>query len=92
MTFDPFDQSDEEIWPDQQKDNDKNKDNEKDKDSEKDKDNDNWRTPSKNIIESCDFWDTDNISNNWNNNLNIHSDPSLNKEWQGQHSQFLRYN
>ena len=27
MTFDTFDQSDEETWPDQQKDNDKDKDN-----------------------------------------------------------------
>ena len=39
MTFETFDQSDEEIWPDQKKDNDKDndKDNHKDKDNDKDK-------------------------------------------------------
>ena len=31
MTFETFDQSDEETWPDQQKDNNKDKDNDKDK-------------------------------------------------------------
>ena len=41
MTFETFDQSDEETWTDQQKDNDTDKYN------EKDKDNDNWRTPLK---------------------------------------------
>ena len=35
MTFETFDQSDEETWPDQQKDNDKEK--YKDKDNDKDK-------------------------------------------------------
>ena len=35
VTFEPFDQSDEQKWPDQQKDNDKDK--YKDKDNEKDK-------------------------------------------------------
>ena len=29
MTFETFDQNDEETWPDQQKDNDKDKDNDK---------------------------------------------------------------
>ena len=38
MTFETFDQRDEETWPDQQKDNDK--DNYKDTDNDKDKDND----------------------------------------------------
>ena len=38
VTFETLDQSDEEIWPDQQKDNEKDKD--KDKDNEKDKDKD----------------------------------------------------
>ena len=37
VTFETFDQSDEETWPNQQKDNDKDKDrdNEKDKDIER---------------------------------------------------------
>ena len=35
-TFEIFDQCDEEIWPDQQKDNDKDKDSEKDKDKDND--------------------------------------------------------
>ena len=35
VTFETFDQSDEETWPDQQKDNDKDK--YKDKDNDKDK-------------------------------------------------------
>ena len=38
MTFETFNQSDEETWPDQQKDIDK--DNDKDKDKDKDNDND----------------------------------------------------
>ena len=38
MTFETFDQSCQETWPDQQKDNDKDKDKEKDKDSDNDKD------------------------------------------------------
>ena len=36
MTFETFDRSDEETWPDQQKDNDN--DNDKDKDNDNDKD------------------------------------------------------
>ena len=60
MTFNTFDQSDEEIWPDQQKENDKDKYN------EKDKDNDNWRKhPQRTILETCDLWDTAYISGNW---------------------------
>ena len=64
MTFGTFDQSDEEIWHDQQK------DNHKDKDNEKDIDNDNWRTSSKNNPRdlwalSLNVWDTDYISDNW---------------------------
>ena len=55
----------------------------------KTKDNYNWRTPSKNNPESCDLWDTENISNNWEQQSQ-HSHWPLNKEWQGQHSQFLR--
>ena len=41
MTFETFDQSDEETWPDQQKDNDKDKYKDKDDDSDKYKYNDN---------------------------------------------------
>ena len=40
VTIETFDQSDEETWPDQQKDNNKYKDNDKDNDKDKDKDND----------------------------------------------------
>ena len=47
MTFETFDQSDEETWPDQKKDNDKDKDNDNDNDNDndKDKDKDILRTP-----------------------------------------------
>ena len=38
MTFETFDQSDEEIWPDQKEDKNKDKDKDKDKDNDKDKD------------------------------------------------------
>ena len=34
LTFETFDQSDEETWPDQQKDNDKDRDNDKDNDKD----------------------------------------------------------
>ena len=37
MTFETFDQSDEESWPDQKKDNDKDKGKDKDNDKDKDK-------------------------------------------------------
>ena len=37
MTFDTFDESDEGIWPDQQKDDDKDKYKDKDNDNDKDK-------------------------------------------------------
>ena len=45
MAFETFDQSDEETWLDQKKDNDKH--TYKDKDSDKDK------------LLTCDIWDTD---------------------------------
>ena len=35
LTLETCDESDEETWPDQQKDNDKNNDNDKDKDNDK---------------------------------------------------------
>ena len=38
VTFETFDQSDEETWPDQIKNNDKDKDEHKDKDEDNDKD------------------------------------------------------
>ena len=38
MTFETFDQSDEETWPDQKKDNDKDKYKDKDNDNDNDKD------------------------------------------------------
>ena len=38
MTFETFDQSDEWIWPDQQKENDKDNDNDNDNDKDNDKD------------------------------------------------------
>jgi len=38
MTFETFDQRDEETWPDQQKENDKVNDNDKDKDKNNAKD------------------------------------------------------
>ena len=40
MTFETSDPSDEQPWPDQQKDNDKDKYNDNDNDKYKDKDND----------------------------------------------------
>ena len=40
MTFETFDQNDEETWPDQQKDN--NNDKYKDKDNDNDNDNPNY--------------------------------------------------
>ena len=63
MTFETFYQSDEETWPDQQKDNDK------------DKDNDKWRTPSKNNPRPLTFETLITFLTIENNNLNIHSDP-----------------
>ena len=69
MIFETFDQSDDETWPDQQKENDKDKYN------EKEKDNHNEEHPQRTILETCDIWDTDIISDNWEQKLNIHSDP-----------------
>ena len=63
MTFETFDQGDEETWPGQLKDN------------EKGKDNDSWRTPSKS--NPRDMWPlrhTDYIPNNWVQQSQ-HSDP-----------------
>ena len=45
--------------------------------------------PQRAILETCDLWDTDYISGNWEQQSK-HSQWALNKEWQGQHSQFLR--
>ena len=50
MTFDTFDKSDEETWPDLKKNNDKDK--YEDKDNDKDK------------LVTCDIWDTD-YMNSW---------------------------
>ena len=41
------------------------------------------------IIENCELWDTDFIYDNWEQKSQYLQWP-LNKEWQGQHSQFLR--
>jgi len=45
--------------------------------------------PQRTISETCDLWDTGYISDNWEQQSE-HSQWTLNKEWQGQHSQFLR--
>ena len=59
MTFETFDQSDEETWPDQKK----------DKDKYKEKDNHKANPSRKHLqrapLETCDLWDTDYISDNW---------------------------
>ena len=55
MTFEVFDQSDEETWLDQQEDN--------DKDEYKDKDKNKYIQRA--ILVTCDIWDTGYISNNW---------------------------
>ena len=108
MTFEIFDQSDEETWPDQKKDNDKYKDKHNDKDKHNIKDKyisrahsksdprDLWalrhlirvmrghdltkrntmtkantktktitKTMTKTIPETCDIWDTNYNSDNW---------------------------
>ena len=53
MTFETFDQSDEETWPNQKKDNDRDKYNDKHIDSDKEK------------LLTCDIWDTDYNYDNW---------------------------
>ena len=53
MTFETFDQSDEETWPNQKKDNDRDKYNDKYKDSDKEK------------LLTCDIWDTYYNYDNW---------------------------
>ena len=45
--------------------------------------------PQRTILETCDLWDTDYISDNWEQQSE-HSQWPLNNEWQGQHSQFLQ--
>ena len=45
--------------------------------------------PQRTFLETCDLWDTDYIYDNWEQQSQ-HSQWPLNKEWQGQHSQFLR--
>ena len=55
MTFETFDQSDEETWPDQRKDNDKDKDNDNDKNKANDKAF--KEHPQRVILETCDPWD-----------------------------------
>ena len=59
MTFEIFDQSDEDTWPDQKKDNDKDKDKYKD-DDKKFKEHLQGA-----ILVTCDIWDTDYKSDNW---------------------------
>ena len=65
MTFETSDPSDEQPWPDQQKDNDKDKYNDKYKDNDKEFRQHHQRA----VLETCslrlDTWDTDFISDNW---------------------------
>ena len=131
MTFETFDQRDEETWPDQQKENEK--DNEKKTKTMtmtfrerlqrappetcnfwhfwsewwgditwlakrqwqrqiQWKRQRQWQLqkhPQRTISETCGLCDTGYISDNWEQQSE-HSQWPLNKEWQGQHSQFLR--
>ena len=70
MTFETFDQSDEETWPDQQKDNDKDKDNGKDKDDDNCKNT--LKEQSQRLVAFVTLVTFLTIEKN---NLNIHSDP-----------------
>ena len=70
ITFDTFDQSDEETLPDQQKDNDKDKYNEKDKDNDNCKNT--LKEQSQRLVAFVTLVTFLTIENN---NLNIHSDP-----------------
>ena len=45
--------------------------------------------PQRTILETSELWDNDFISDNWEQKSQ-HWQWPLNKEWQGQHSQFLR--
>ena len=45
--------------------------------------------PQRTILGTCDLWDTDYISDNWEQQSQ-HSQWPLNNEWQGQHLQFLQ--
>ena len=65
MTFETFDQSDEETWPDQQKDNDKDKYKDKDSDKDNDKDNTFREHLHRENLDTWDRWDTDYIPDNW---------------------------
>ena len=57
MTFQTFDQSDEGIWPDQQKNNDKNKHKHKDNDTGIDKENsDDWEPEFMTIFVTYKEW------------------------------------
>ena len=59
MTFETFDQRDEETWPDYQKDNDKDKYNDNDNDKHKHKENDKdmtWLANFHEIVDSADSW------------------------------------
>ena len=58
MTFETFDQSDEENWPDQQRDNDTDKYDEK-------KTMTIEEHPQRTILGTCNLLDTDYISDNW---------------------------
>ena len=73
VTFETFDQSDEETRPVQQKDNDKDKYNDKYKDNGKEFRQHHQRA----VLETCDLrldtWDTDYIADNWEQQL--HCDP-----------------
>ena len=71
MTFDLS----EETWPDQQKDNDTHKYNKKTKTMTMEE-----HLLQRKILETCDLWDTDYISDNWEQQTQ-HSHWPLNKEW-----------
>ena len=69
MTFETFDQSDEETWPDQRKDNDKDKDNDNDKNKANDKAF--KEHPQRVILETCDPWD---IWSKWQGDMTWNSE------------------
>ena len=71
-TFETFDQSDEKIWSDQQEDNDKDKYNEKDKDNDNCKNT--LKEQSQRLVAFVTLVTFLTIENN---NLKIHSDPSI---------------
>ena len=67
MTFETFDQSDEETWFDQQKNKQDDKDKYNDKDKEKDKDKDKYISEhlQRAILETCDVFSTIENLNSW---------------------------